>query len=375
LALGAYTVDQIISREKFGFQGWSRHLKIYVPVVNLLLWDNAKKDLQDLLSFLSGDKWEIILRQVLVKHPPKKTTQNSIEKVALFSGGSDSFISALDLLEAGNKVCFVSHYKGGSDVSIQKELIEKLKAKYPNKITWHQVWVQPNQQNEDSTTEISSRARSFLFLCLGISFANTYNDQIEFIIPENGLISLNVPLTGTRLGSHSTRTTHPFFLKLFDKIIKQIGLSNPIRNPYQFQTKGEMMISCKNQSLLKEINDMTLSCSHGDNSRYKGYSPGTHCGYCVPCLIRQAAEFKSKIGSTTYVTNIRKSPPSPRSKSGSDLKAFSLGVERFKNLNNHQILFEIISSGPLPYNSKNELDKYIDTYKRGMTEVKTFLKL
>lgn len=37
----------------------------------------------------------------------------------------------------------------------------------------------------------------------------------ELLVPENGLIALNVPLDETRVGSFSTRTTHPlsFFVE------------------------------------------------------------------------------------------------------------------------------------------------------------------
>ena len=37
-------------------------------------------------------------------------------------------------------------------------------------------------------------------------------------------------------------------------------------------------------------------------------------------------------------------------------------------------MFDILSSGPLPFESKQELDKYVDVYQRGMNEVRDFLE-
>lgn len=379
LALGVYTSDQVISRTSEGFQGWSRHFRLYVPVNNMKGWESSREKLQNLLSFLSGDKWEVFFRkneitvtqqiELSINKNPKE-----IKNVALFSGGLDSFIGAIDLLEKKQNVAFVSHHKKGTEGSVQTKLYNELKDHYGKEsFTQLQFYVQPNQSHKDATKEGSSRARSFLFLCLGISVANSLGEDIVLIIPENGLISLNVPLTGTRLGSHSTRTTHPYFLKLFIEIINEIGIKNNMSNPYQFTTKGEMMMECKGQSLLKRLEALTLSCSHSENSRYAGLSPGIHCGYCVPCIIRQAAEKKSNIETTKYVTPILKVPPSQKTKSGSDIRAFKLCIEKMKAKQMHSIMFDVLSSGPIPFEDDEELAKYIDTYLRGMNEVEKFL--
>jgi len=379
LSLGIYTTDQVVSRKAFGFQEWSRHLKIYMPVSSLEKWENVKEDLQKLLSFLSGDRWEIYFRknQIIEGKQIKLIKTNNpykIETVALFSGGMDSFIGAINLLENKKKVTFVSHYKRGADKSAQTKLYENLRKKYGDKsFCNYQFYVQPNQQHKKASKEESSRARSFLFLCLGLIVANTMDNKIDFVIPENGLISLNVPLTGTRLSSHSTRTTHPYYLSTFKKIILELGIHNKINNPYQWKTKGEMMMECKNQELLKKLASETLSCSHSENSRYSGMRPGIQCGYCVPCIIRQAAEKKSGITGTKYVHNINQNAPSQKSVSGSDIRAFKLALKRLESRPRRTVMFDILSSGPLPFENRQELDKYIDVYLRGMKEVNEFL--
>jgi 7-cyano-7-deazaguanine synthase in queuosine biosynthesis len=380
LALGIYTCDQVVARDIHGFQGWSRHFKLFFPVNKLTQWMPLEENISALLSFLSGDKWEIVFRkknEVEGKQLEliKNSNPDNIQKVALFSGGMDSFIGAIDELEDKNKLAFVSHYKRGTEGTVQNLLYEKLEKHY-GKDTFkaHQFYVQPNQGHIETSKEISSRARSFLFLCLGLSVANTLGSNVELIIPENGLISLNVPLTGTRLSSHSTRTTHPFYLSLFKEIVDALGITNVIKNPYQLLTKGEMMLGCKNHAILKELSPYTVSCSHSEHSRYAGMKPGIQCGYCVPCIIRQAAEYKSKIGGTQYVYDIKNSPPSQKSQSGSDIRAFKLAIKRNESKTKSSTMFDILSSGPLPWENQIALDEYIDVYSRGMTEVADLLK-
>ena len=135
-----------------------------------------------------------------------------------------------------------------------------------------------------------------------------------------------------------------------------------------------MMVECKNQKLLKKLNHETLSCSHSENSRYSGMRPGIQCGYCVPCIIRQSAEKKSGTTGTEYVHNITQNVPSQKLVSGSDIRAFKLSLKRLENRPIRSIMFDILSSGPLPFESKQELDKYIDVYQRGMNEVRDFLE-
>jgi len=131
LALGVYTIDQVVSRQSNGFQGWSRHLVVNFPVHDLQLWNNVSNDFATYLSFLSGDKWEIAFRQNHETRKfelPEDRNPGNFTKVSLFSGGLDSFIGAIDLLSNREKPFFVSHYKT-SEKKVQDDLINGLKDK------------------------------------------------------------------------------------------------------------------------------------------------------------------------------------------------------------------------------------------------------
>ena len=147
-ALGLYTTDQVISRARYGFQGWSRHLKVYAPVNSLDNWTSVKAEFEKLMSFLSGDKWEFIFRKGESVQPSQKeivpSYNSKIEAVALFSGGMDSLINAIDNLEDKKKIVFVSHYKRGGEGKVQKLLYDKLFEKYGNdSFEFHRFSVQP----------------------------------------------------------------------------------------------------------------------------------------------------------------------------------------------------------------------------------------
>ena len=168
LALAIYTIDQTVSRQANGFQGWSRYITVHFPVNDKASWDKVKTMLENYIGFLSGDKWTFEFRQnetirtfqhQLVRNP------DNITKVSLLSGGLDSFIGAIDLLRDKEKPYFISHYKTGTESSTQEKIYNALLAKFGKGSFKNQkFYVQPNQQNKLAEKENSSRARSLLFI-------------------------------------------------------------------------------------------------------------------------------------------------------------------------------------------------------------------
>lgn len=378
LAITVYTADQIISRRKEGYQGWSRHIRAYFPVSDLACWQSVQGDLQNMLSFLSGDKWEFNFRQAEsagAVPAAQATTAPPFTAVSLFSGGLDSLVGVIDLLEAGHTVGLVSHYKRGSEHKAQETVFQALKSHYgAPRMRRFEFYVQPNQRNPFAKKESTSRARSFLFLALGLNIASIAQAPLDLVVPENGLISLNVPLTDTRLSSHSTRTTHPHYFELFRSVLRGLGIGNSVNNPYQLKTKGEMMRECANQILLTAVYPSSISCSHAEISRLRlGSRPGIHCGYCVPCIIRQSAEHAYQGIHTEYVNRIKVNPPHHTTGKGSDLRAFKMALEELNGLAPHSVMLRVLTAGPLPIPSQGDLEGYVGTYQRGMAEVRNFL--
>lgn len=371
ISLAVFASDRLVSRSDAD-DSWSRDFEIYIPVINLELWNSNKDLLEKILSFLSGDNWEFRFRERTLTEKEKKHNEkfNNSKKevlkysqVCMFSGGLDSFVGLIDILESDMKTdtLFVSHYGGGKGTKEYQDSLKNAFCEYYNcsQKDFHQFYAKVVGGKEDTT-----RTRSFMFFSHAIAIASALNDNVDLIIPENGLISLNIPSTLSRLGTSSTRTTHPYYLGLFQQLLNNLGLLITLKNPYQFKTKGEMLLECKNQSfMIAHINE-TMSCSHPDNGRHHKEGQTMHCGYCLPCVIRQAAIKKANIEDTNQYRDNKFEKMKVAKES---INSYKLGLKRFKP---QYAFMSIQQSG----NITNHIDKYASLYVRGMQELKEYLE-
>ncbi|KAA9340118.1 Qat anti-phage system QueC-like protein QatC [Adhaeribacter soli] len=377
LGLAVYTSDQLVARNRHGYDAWSRSFKLYLPVQDLSKWEAIKENLAEMLSFLSGDHWELYFRQSErgeVQFPDQGTLEFSrINAVTLFSGGLDSFIGASDLLKDNKNIALVGHHKSqGYENKTQQALTITLQKQYPGRtIESFFFFAQPNQRANIGGKERSSRARSILFITLGLTVANAYGEDVPLYIPENGLISLNVPLTNTRMGSSSTRTTHPYFLSLIREMAVALGMKNEIINPYKYLTKGEMINKSKDLAFVKAQAQNTISCAKPGYHKQWHKSFELHCGYCTPCLIRRAAMKAGGIDDPqNYVYKVDREIPDYKEDIGRDPRAFQMGINKMKNYSK-PLFFKLLTSGPIP--KTENLQSYTDVYRRGLLEVDRLL--
>ncbi len=282
LALGVWAADKLVPRS-LQPDAWTRDLLLEIPTTPN--WAGLAPRLALLLKFLTGDTWTIQPRESLVDlkfsgnwtHPWQPTA------VALFSGGLDSLTGAIDLLEQGHRLVLVSHYDYGQLASTQQVLAAALSKHYgPDRV--HHVAMRVQLEGP----ELTLRSRSLLYLALGLTAVAAFPGDLPLFIPENGWISLNPPLTLNRLGTYSTRTTHPHFLGELVALWNHVGLAQELENPYQGLTKGEMLAQCRNLSLLEQLAPLSISCARPVVGRWQGEPVGA-CGYCYPCLVRRAA--------------------------------------------------------------------------------------
>jgi 7-cyano-7-deazaguanine synthase in queuosine biosynthesis len=365
LAATIYSADLRVAR-KYGDDRWTRDFALYLPVSDPASWESTLPVLLESLGFLTGDRWRVELRR---RQPTNQESSTAPALpptcVSLFSGGLDSFVGAIDRLETGGPVALVSHYGPGVTSRIQRAVFEKLRTAYGDRPAHLRFWVHP-PLGDEREGEPSMRSRSLLFLALGTAVASSYGRAVPLSVPENGYMSLNIPLTGTRLSSLSTRTTHPHFVDLFRRVLSAVGLAVPIELPYHFQTKGEMLAAARNKSLLREAAQMTMSCAHPEAGRHAGATPSLHCGYCVPCLIRRAATHAADVPDSPYRVDVLTDPPSPEKKSGRDLRAFLMALERMRGATERNLRFHALDAGPLP---PDDFARYADVYLRGLREL------
>jgi hypothetical protein len=360
IALSVAASDLSCERKK-SEDGWTRQIELKVYLCNPELWRTQYELLEKAFRFLTGDIWKFEFVNNGVQAP------NSIipleidaDCVSLLSGGMDSLIGAIDLITDGLKPCFVSQEAKG-DVEKQIAFTSQLAPSQQ-----HFRWKNPislSGRNESST-----RGRSIIFLGYALLAANTLSkwrtSTVDIYVPENGFISLNIALNSGRLGSLSTKTTHPVFLGLIQDIWNNLGINANIVTPYQFKTKGEMLQECKNQDLVQSLVCSTTSCG-----KYLTHGR-THCGRCVPCMVRRAAFLKAGMeDSTIYKYRDLSNNGFSKTQGPNDVNAVASAYVKYQNKG-----IERIIGGSLSFSATDTRHKYVGVVERGLTELGKLLE-
>lgn len=395
LACAAYAADTSINRYKTSDDSWTRQFHLFVPVSDEAVWRSQSELVSKTLNFLTGDLWQITFRQsdtqIVVAQRPMKPTTSTAEMVCLFSGGMDSFLGAMKLLEDGEKPLLVGHAKSSDVSSFRNQAFAALQQRYttnaPDLVGAHVRVSKPRRGGLVVEGENTERGRSFLFLALGAACASAL-PQVSAVknkklwIPENGFITLNLPLSPLRMGAYSTRTTHPYYLKLVQQLFDALALGITIENPFEFKTKGEMLAECADPAFAASVKTMSCSRPGTRNADLEGKG-NKHCGRCVPCIIRRAALKKAGITDDNsllpddrkYRTDIYRetlhastAKASNKAAKGENVMAFRYMLTRSQTSSNF-LPSAIQITGPLerPADSLN-------VYLRGLKEVEAVLQ-
>jgi hypothetical protein len=369
LAAIVYTADLRVWRG-YGEEGWTREIMLHVPVAQPDLWNAAVPILTELLSFLTGDDWALLFRQKVPakQMEPGEGSLPQPQAVCLFSGGLDSFVGAIDLLATGANIALVGHYGNKRD---QAAVFDALKPSFEGRMVPLWFYLVPPKMDKDQMVESTMRARSLLFLSLGTAVASAFAPGAPLYVPENGPISLNIPLTFGRAGTHSTRTTHPYTINLFRRLLAALGIDVVLITPYRFFTKGEMLRDCKDQTTLKSGVHSTISCSSPQAGRFHGRPVGQHCGYCVPCIIRRAALHAAGLDCEPHHIDVLDSSIQANTAAGCDKRAFLMAITRVHQMTPLEVTAELLSAGPI---DNQEIDDLTAVFRRGLEEVEHFFK-
>jgi 7-cyano-7-deazaguanine synthase in queuosine biosynthesis len=384
LAAIVTAADTRISRAANSQDAWTREIDLHLPVHDPARWTHLTQLITITLNFLTGDRWGVYFRprpSGIDELAPEPGQLRLVEpaSVCLFSGGLDSFIGAIDLLASGRSPLLVSHYWDGITSTHQTHCAEALARHYPNTV-FRQIRARvgfPTDTVNGSPVEDTLRGRSFLFFSLAAMAANAVGGDMVVHVPENGLISLNVPLDPLRLGALSTRTTHPYYMARFDDLLRGLGLTVRLENPYAFMTKGQMAVQCADQAFLRREAKNTMSCSSPGSRRYDPDPEERvpkHCGRCVPCLIRRAAIREAFGRDTTLyrIPNLRAQLLNTNKAEGKDVRSFQLALLRLAQKPS-RARFDIHRPGPL-VDHLDRLADYEAVYVAGLEEVGRLLR-
>ncbi len=378
IATLVHLADTRISRGTESQDSWTREIRLVVPVSDPARWRGVTSVLQVMLNFLTGDRWMIGVRarptgfKRVVPKKPADCASPTQDAVSLFSGGLDSLVGAIDLLETGHNPLFVSHAGEGATSDAQNTCFDGLKKKYQERqFERIRVWMTfPEGAIKGVASENTTRGRSFLFVALGVFAGSGVGAPFTVHVPENGLIALNVPLDVLRLGSLSTRTTHPYYMHRWNELLRNLGIPAQVSNPYWKKTKGEMVAKCASSTLLKRLAPHSLSCASPTKGRWVGRGI-EHCGYCLPCIIRRAAlraAWGAAADKTAYtVSDLHAQKLDTMQAEGQQVRAFQFAIDRLKS---HRGIENLLIHKPGPLDEEtSHLADLAGVYRRGMDEV------
>ncbi len=339
LAVYVFCADQATTRANGGRvdgqeigRGWRRRLYFRVAVREPELWAGLQDQLVSVLSFLSEDEYHFEFVKLARDRSldgfinfEETPFDGHVQEVVLFSGGLDSLAGAVqESLVDKRQILLVNHRSTSKRATRHERLVADLNTRAGRLAPLHfPVWA--NKQ-KSLTREYTQRTRSFLFAALGGLFAAMLGlNRVRFY--ENGVVSLNLPLSAQVVGARASRTTHPRVLDGFGRLLTALlGRQFTFENPFLWKTKTDVV------ELVRDANCGDLvACSTSCGHTWELTNEHTHCGVCSQCIDRRLAVVAARLEmhdpAAAYKTNpLVGSPPDLAAKTM--LVAFMELVER-----------------------------------------------
>ncbi|GAB4062395.1 Qat anti-phage system QueC-like protein QatC [Uliginosibacterium sediminicola] len=352
----AVCAADLASLRRSSADGWTRKIELTVGLHEPLRWTPWKGHIENMLKVLTGDYWTVYFVEGGAPPPDGKDKEHDRDCICLLSGGLDSLIGGINLVADGRKPMFVSQL-AHEDSPRQKHYAEILGG-----AATHQQW--SHGISFKGLREPSTRARSLAFYAFAVLAASRIpGTPAQVFVPENGFICVNPPLVPGRVASLSTRTTHPLFIELLQKLLTGLDIAVALELPYRYKTKGQMLVECRNQALIRQWAANSTSCG-----RFRTYNR-KHCGRCVPCMIRKAAflAWDPSADTTKYVydslagSDKMSGPDDPMAAALAVLSAEERGLDSFLG-------------GTLVFASPAERPAYRQVLQAGLAELAALLK-
>ncbi|MEG2092471.1 hypothetical protein [Cetobacterium sp.] len=255
-----------------------RRIKLDIEVENIEEIEKIKEKIKRLVKFMASEDWEFNFIERKNKNiiNNNKLFEPEIEKfevVALLSGGLDSFTGTYFNKDKKTKfIGFNLQNPEGKSQSLIKEFIRE--KNYNSKFKLYEL-------KDMNKVTLTQRTRSLFFFGLGIVEAHMSNIN-KLNIYENGIMSLNPPIDFSRT---TTKTTHPKTIYLFNEILKELGLDMEVENTCVNKTKAEMVKEMDEEYI--DFIKNTVTCGVGRMNVSFNNSKYSHCGACVPCILRK----------------------------------------------------------------------------------------
>jgi 7-cyano-7-deazaguanine synthase in queuosine biosynthesis len=366
IASSIFAVDRAYSRG--AREDICRSMELSIPIVNFARLYPLIPLIEETLYRLSNDAWTIIFRQE-PGNPEGNNLMGEIRgRTLLFSGGLDSFAASIELGNEPESLQLVSHITRNRIIDESQKALCNILRHRGYTLPHHQCFISSRSggpTNLAHDDENSQRTRSFVFLVLAALMARRSGHKEIIYIAENGQMAIHLPLTCGRIGAFSTHTAHPEVILSMEKFLNSALMNDfKIINPYVHRTKREVVQVVYN--FAPEAIQLSNSCWR--NTRLpEGTS---HCGGCIPCLIRRIAIECITADNTRYKRNpfledvLSLSPEDEARRNLLDLAEFINKIEH----NNDE---EIVSEWPELYSEAIDSRAVIEMYRRFSFEART----
>lgn len=276
---------------------WRRDFRARIKVSQPQVWgrEDVSAALREAAEFLTEDSFQFDFDPLPQGKPAQEYFKfgedggtRSFDEVILFSGGLDSFAGALQALAGGNgNVVLLTHRSAQKAITRQTHLADYLKQRFPRRVLHVEITA---RRKSTVAVERTQRSRSLLFSSLAYGVARALGiSTISFY--ENGIISQNLPIAGSVVGTMATRTTHPYGLLLLERLLATLGEKRiTIRNPFAWKTKSEVLEVIRRYNA-EDLIKHTVSCT----SLHTQSTKITHCGACTQCLDRRFAVYATNL--------------------------------------------------------------------------------
>jgi hypothetical protein len=267
---------------------WPRLIRLTIPVFELSVWSRqeVRDSFLDVVSFLTGDSWEINFVQNETNPEPVPQSRLSlspeIKFIIPFSDGIDSMaVAALFEAEYPNSIQRVRVGSiGGAKRRRKGDPVPFTRVPYKLRI--------PDHTHGEST----GRSRGFKFAAIS-GIAAYLADVDSILVPESGTGIFGSALT-TYMHAYPDYRNSPLFFGRVSRFLESLlGISIKFIYPRLWSTKAETILTALHCCPGLEIRN-SRSCWMKQNmaSHEKKH---LQCGLCAACLFRRMSFFHAGI--------------------------------------------------------------------------------
>ena len=352
IAMGVYVADRLVRRKTRDHQKhWSRSLNVKIGVNEPDFWNTTeiRDSLTECLEFVSDDDWNVsfVLEKRISPDLQRRLFQTDpLSRVCPFSGGLDSAAGLANQLcqEPSRPAIPVTIWHQGGQRHIVRRQLKNLQQTIegididPLVIKAHLLKRAKLNRHEEPT----QRSRAFLFMAASAAAA-LMGESSEVEVYESGIGAVNLPLMSGMVGSRTTRSSHPEFLRMMSKFVSVVASKNvKFVLPFLNLTKGQVVKQLAENGL-GTLAKQTVSCVHFP-LRVK---TGKQCGICPACIFRRQAMLTAGIeeNAATYKCDLftAQNDLKPKESDLIYLKAYMMQVEELRSIGLPK--FQIVSRG------------------------------